>query len=66
MARSKNHCNFCGRSEDEVRILLTGLHGYICDDCVDSAYHVIEKSLGVKPREKEEKNNASNAKKNKI
>ena len=55
MARSKNHCNFCGRSEDEVRILLTGLHGYICDDCVDSAYHVIEKSLGVKPREKEEK-----------
>ena len=55
MARGKNHCNFCGRSEDEVRILLTGLHGYICDDCVDSAYHVIEKSLGVKPREKEEK-----------
>ena len=35
-------CNFCGRSENEVRMLITGLSGFICDDCVKQAYHILE------------------------
>ena len=42
MASSKNnktgrHCCFCGRGEDEVNLLLSGIDGYICDDCVKMA-----------------------------
>ena len=33
-------CNFCGRSEREVRLLITGLDGNICEDCAVQAYQV--------------------------
>jgi len=28
------HCSFCGRTEDEVGFLLSGVDGCICNDCV--------------------------------
>lgn len=28
------HCNFCGRSQDEVKTLITGNYGCICNECV--------------------------------
>ena len=37
-----NHCSFCGRREDEVALLLTGQDGYICSDCVRTAYGMIQ------------------------
>ena len=37
-------CSFCGRSESQVRALLTGLNGYICDECVEQAYQIMEAS----------------------
>lgn len=45
MAKSKNKCSFCGRSEDEVPMLLTGMNGFICSDCVTNAYEVFEKYM---------------------
>ncbi|MBQ8948233.1 MAG: ATP-dependent Clp protease ATP-binding subunit ClpX [Prevotella sp.] len=33
-------CNFCGRSEREVRLLITGVEGCICEDCAVQAYQV--------------------------
>ena len=33
----KRQCCFCGRSEDEVSLLLSGMTGYICSDCVKIA-----------------------------
>ena len=30
----KKVCSFCGRSETEVKILISGLNGHICEDCV--------------------------------
>ena len=38
----KKKCNFCGRTEDEVTMLITGINGYICDECVQQAYHILE------------------------
>ncbi len=35
-------CSFCGRSEDEVKILISGINGDICEDCVQQAYHILE------------------------
>ena len=33
-------CNFCGRSEDQVRLLITGVDGCICEDCAVQADQV--------------------------
>ena len=35
-------CAFCGRSEHEVGLLLTGLNGYICDECVEQAHTIVQ------------------------
>ena len=38
----KKKCSFCGRSEDDVNMLISGLCGYICDDCIKQAYNILE------------------------
>ena len=38
----KKVCSFCGRSEKDVKLLITGLNGYICEDCAMQAYHIVE------------------------
>lgn len=38
----KKKCSFCGRSEDNVNMLISGLSGYICDDCIKQAYNILE------------------------
>lgn len=45
MPKQKKRCSFCGRSEGEVALLLTGLDGYICSDCVDNAHSIINQYL---------------------
>ncbi len=37
-------CSFCGRSENEVRLLITGLTGYICEDCAQQANNIVVES----------------------
>ncbi len=45
----KNKCSFCGRSEDEVPFLLTGIDGFICSDCVTHANEILGQ---IKPKSK--------------
>ena len=33
-------CNFCGRGEREVRLLITGVNGFICETCARQAYEI--------------------------
>ena len=40
----KKTCNFCGRSDREVRLLITGINGYICEDCAEQAYQIVQQS----------------------
>jgi ATP-dependent Clp protease ATP-binding subunit ClpX len=42
------HCSFCGRNRDEVKILIAGQDGHICENCVDHALEIIEQELGAK------------------
>ncbi len=42
---NKRYCNFCGRSEDEVGFLITGLNGNICDNCVEQAHEIVNEAL---------------------
>jgi ATP-dependent Clp protease ATP-binding subunit ClpX len=45
MAKSiKQHCSFCGRPENEFKLLLTGVNGYICDECVERAFEIVQES----------------------
>jgi ATP-dependent Clp protease ATP-binding subunit ClpX len=49
MAKSTLHCSFCGRSRDEVKILIAGQEGHICENCVEHAREIIEQELNIKP-----------------
>lgn len=42
----KKVCSFCGRNEREVGLLITGINGYICEDCARQAYTIC-KSTGI-------------------
>ena len=41
----KKACNFCGRSEKEVSLLITGINGYICEECAAQAYRIVQEHL---------------------
>lgn len=45
MARNSRTCSFCGRSEKDVPLLITGLSGFICSDCADQAYHIVQEAM---------------------
>jgi ATP-dependent Clp protease ATP-binding subunit ClpX len=48
MAKKKDtnyRCDFCGRSSDEVRLMLPGLNGCICDECAEHANEVAKEYL---------------------
>ena len=40
----KKVCNFCGRNDREVKLLITGVNGYICEDCAKQAYQIVMES----------------------
>ena len=39
------HCSFCGRSRDEVKILIAGQEGHICEHCIEHAHEIIDKEF---------------------
>ena len=39
----KKECSFCGRNEKQVRLLITGMNGFICDECVQQAYLILQR-----------------------
>src|SRR6187551_1807621 len=47
------HCSFCGRSRDEVKILIAGQEGHICENCVDHAQEIIGQELMIYPEAKQ-------------
>lgn len=57
MTKAKeNHCSFCGRPESEVHLLLSGIDGFICDDCLHQGVRICDEALhtGKKQEEKTE------------
>lgn len=49
MAKQSNlHCSFCGRSRDEVKILIAGQEGHICENCVEHAQEIIMQEIQVR------------------
>lgn len=54
------HCSFCGRNRDEVKILIAGQDGHICENCVEHAQEIIVQELTTK----QEGNSSNNFKLN--
>src|SRR5688572_28891526 len=48
MAKNVLHCSFCGRSRDEVKILIAGQEGHICENCVEHAREIIDQELMIR------------------
>ena len=47
MAKQQSiHCAFCGRNRDEVKILIAGQDGHICESCVEHAQEIVVQELG--------------------
>ena len=43
--KQENFCSFCGRSESQVNLLISGINGFICDDCIDRAHQLLNEEM---------------------
>ena len=47
---AKKACSFCGRTERECRLLITGVDGFICENCAEQAYRIVQENLTDTPQ----------------
>jgi ATP-dependent Clp protease ATP-binding subunit ClpX len=52
MAKSTLKCSFCGKNRDEVKILIAGHEGHICEECVDHALEIVQQEVTSKQENK--------------
>jgi len=45
MKTKETNCSFCGRSKEEVVMLISGIEGHICDNCIEQANKIISTEL---------------------
>jgi ATP-dependent Clp protease ATP-binding subunit ClpX len=46
MSKTENiQCSFCGRSREEVKILIAGQEGHICEHCIEHAHEIVDKEF---------------------
>lgn len=50
MAKKDSSCSFCGRSSNQVELMITGISGNICNHCVDQAQSISQSSASSKPK----------------
>ena len=41
----RNYCSFCGRADGDVRMLISGINGFICDSCARQAGEMVREAL---------------------
>lgn len=44
MASKIRKCSFCGRRDNDVRLLISGIDGFICDECAESAHEIVREN----------------------
>ena len=42
MSKKEAGCSFCGRSREEVGMLIAGVSGHICESCVTQAHSIVK------------------------
>ncbi|RLD63564.1 MAG: ATP-dependent Clp protease ATP-binding subunit ClpX [Bacteroidetes bacterium] len=38
-------CSFCGREKKDVNMLIAGMSGFICDNCIEQAYNIVQEEM---------------------
>ena len=52
---SRIRCSFCGKTEDQVRKMISGPNGvYICDECIEICSEIVDEELGQETEETED------------
>lgn len=41
-------CSFCGKRKNEVLIMVSGLNGHICDECIFQAHQIVLEEMKIK------------------
>lgn len=41
----QDKCSFCGRSRNEVDLLIAGTDGFICDECAAQAFEIVKEEM---------------------
>lgn len=50
MTKTQNHCSFCGAKESDVDFMIQGASAYICNNCIETAFHIYQKEKGKAPK----------------
>jgi ATP-dependent Clp protease ATP-binding subunit ClpX len=45
------HCSFCNRKKKEVQILISGVEGHICENCIAQAQQIVQEELFPKAKQ---------------
>lgn len=48
----ENKCSFCGRSKSDVNLLVAGIDGHICDQCIEQAHGIVMEEVSFKNKNK--------------
>ncbi len=43
--KQENFCSFCGKSEKDAALLLAGIYGFICDECIERGHIVVQEEM---------------------
>lgn len=54
MSKKETTCSFCGRPRSQVRMLIAGISGHICDSCIVQAQAIVKEEINDNPLTKEE------------
>ena len=49
MSDTPIHCSFCGRSKEDVEVLIAGVTGHICDHCIEQADGILREEKKTAP-----------------
>ena len=45
MSKKETTCSFCGRPKSQVRLLIAGISGHICDNCIIQAQSIVREEI---------------------
>jgi ATP-dependent Clp protease ATP-binding subunit ClpX len=56
MDKKEIKCSFCGRDKQDTNVLIAGITGHICDNCIAQAQNIINEELSQRTRNEMEGN----------
>lgn len=43
--KKNDRCSFCGREKRDVQLLIAGMEGHICENCIEQAHSIVEEEF---------------------